>query len=88
MGQVSWEVAHTKIPYFLFSLVFGVTVVLTFLRNYSLIPVMGFLCCAYLLSESGQTNWERFLVWLVIGMVLYFSYGSSHSKLKRAEEQG
>jgi APA family basic amino acid/polyamine antiporter len=28
------------------------------------------------------TAWERFLLWLAIGLVLYFSYGFSHSKLR------
>jgi APA family basic amino acid/polyamine antiporter len=29
----------------------------------------------------GWTNWLRLLGWLVIGLVLYFSYGKHHSKL-------
>jgi APA family basic amino acid/polyamine antiporter len=71
-----------KVPYYFFALVFVVTAVLSFLKNFSLIPVLGFLCCAYLLCESGTTNWERFLIWLAIGLVLYFVYGARHSKLR------
>ena len=85
-GHVSWEVARTKIPYLLFGVVFAVTAVLSFLRNYSLIPVLGFLSCTYLLCESGVSNWERFLIWLVIGLIVYFLYGSRHSKLRKAAE--
>jgi hypothetical protein len=33
------------------------------------------------MSELGITNWARFGVWLVIGLLLYFSYGIFHSKL-------
>jgi APA family basic amino acid/polyamine antiporter len=29
----------------------------------------------------GWTNWMRLLVWLAIGLLLYFSYGRHHSKL-------
>jgi APA family basic amino acid/polyamine antiporter len=80
-GNVTWDVARQKVPFFLFGITFIVTTVLTFIKNYSIIPVLGFLCCAYLLSESGTTNWERFLIWLVIGLILYFAYGYKHSKL-------
>jgi len=35
------------------------------------------------MTELGITNWLRFLIWLVIGLTLYFSYGYYHSKLKK-----
>ncbi len=80
-GNVSWAVVRTKVPFFLFGFTFLITAVLSFLKNYSIIPVMGFLCCSYLLSESGTTNWERFLIWLVVGLLLYFVYGYKNSKI-------
>ncbi len=83
-GTVNWDLIRTRIPFFLFGITFVITTVLSFVKNYSLIPVLGFLCCTYLLSESGTTNWERFLIWLVIGLILYFVYGSKHSKLRRS----
>ncbi len=82
-GNVTWEVIRTKVPFFLFGITFLVTTILSFLKNFSIIPVLGFLCCTYLLSESGATNWERFLIWLVVGLALYFVYGYNHSKLGR-----
>ncbi|MBX2907802.1 MAG: amino acid permease [Taibaiella sp.] len=81
-GAGGWEVIRGKVPFWLFGGVFLVTAVMSYLRSYSLIPVLGFLSCAYLLSESGVSNWERFLIWLVIGLLVYFLYGSGHSKLK------
>lgn len=81
-----WECTREKIPFLAFGIIFLVMAVLSFLRSYSLIPVLGFLCCTYLLCESGTSNWERFLVWLVIGLVIYFLYSRRKSKLN-AERQ-
>jgi len=84
-GNMTWEVIRGKVPFWLFGITFLITSVLSFIRNYSLIPVLGFLSCAYLLSESGVTNWERFLIWLVVGLLVYFLYGSRNSKLLKSE---
>jgi APA family basic amino acid/polyamine antiporter len=40
--------------------------------------------CVYIMLGLPQSAWERFAIWLVIGLVLYFSYGYSHSRLRRA----
>jgi amino acid transporter len=82
-GAVTWDAISEKVPFWLFGITFAITTVLSFIRNYSLIPVLGFLCCAYLLSESGVTNWERFMIWLVIGLLVYFIYGAKNSRLKK-----
>ncbi len=77
-----WEVFRHKIPMFVF-LAFALMLgVLSFLKNLSLIPVLGLLTCGYLMTELGITNWTRFGVWLIIGLALYFLYGFKHSKLK------
>ena len=72
-----------KIPYFFFIILSTVLTVFCFLRRLSLIPVMGLLSCGYLMTTLGLTNWLRFGIWLIIGLVLYFLYGYSHSKLNR-----
>lgn len=85
-GEVTWEAISSRVPFWAFGIVFVVTAVLSFLRNYSLIPVLGFLSCAYLLCESGVSNWERFLIWLVLGLLVYFLYGRKHSRLLKQQE--
>lgn len=55
--------------------------VLTFIRNFSLIPIMGVLFCSYLLIEIPAVSWVYFLVWLAVGLAIYFTYGYWKSKL-------
>lgn len=71
-----------KILNWLFVFVFLFTSVLTFLNRWSLIPVLGFLSCCYLLSTLGIANWVRFIVWMLIGLFIYFIYSYNNSKLK------
>lgn len=47
-----------------------------------LFPVLGILSCAYLMLSLPVLTWVRFLVWLDIGMVIYWVYGRTHSPLR------
>jgi len=83
-NNASWEVFKHKLPIIGF-IVFALAItILGVLKNLSLIPVLGLLTNLYLMSELGITNWLRFLIWLVIGLMLYFTYGYKHSKLNKA----
>jgi basic amino acid/polyamine antiporter, APA family len=53
---------------------------------WSLIPVLALLTNLYLMSELGITNWMRFGIWLVAGLILYFSFGFKNSKLCQMEK--
>lgn len=55
--------------------------VLSFRHRISLIPSLGMLSCIYLMAELSVENWERFLIWLGIGLLIYFSYGYRNSRL-------
>ncbi|WP_140937539.1 amino acid permease [Sphingobacterium lumbrici] len=55
--------------------------IFSFKYNFSLLPVMGILINLYLMSELGASNWLIFIIWLIIGLVIYFMYGYRHSKL-------
>lgn len=68
-------------PMAIFWILAAVVAVLSFVKNFSLIPVLGFTSCFYLMAQESHTNWERFLIWLVIGLVVYFTYGYKNSKL-------
>ena len=45
------------------------------------VAVLGIIVCGAMIYGLGWTNWLRLGVWLVIGLVFYFSYGIKHSKL-------
>ncbi len=67
-----------------FWLTWGFLSINGFRFNYSLLPVLGILTNLYLMTELGATNWLMFLIWLMIGFVIYFFYGRKHSKLRKA----
>lgn len=79
--QVSGENIETALPMLVFFAVCAIMMVLSFVKEYSLIPVLGLVSCCYLLSGMAWTNWKWFFVWMVIGLVVYFSYGYRKSKL-------
>ena len=74
-----------NIPMIVFYLVWITIAIFSFIKNYSLIPVLGLLSCCYLLTGMGWTNWMMFGVWLVIGLVVYLAYGYRKSKLNVAK---
>jgi amino acid transporter len=80
----NWSEMRHKIPYIIFFMLCVAVAIGAFWKNFSLIPVLGLLSCSYLLCESGTTNWERFLVWLIVGFDVYAVYGLQHSKLNEA----
>ena len=57
--------------------------VLAYQKKYSLIPVLGIYTNLYLMTALGATNWLRFGIWLLLGLVVYFLYGRFNSKLRK-----
>ena len=47
-----------------------------------LIPLLGIAFNGYMMYKLGWINWARLLIWLAIGLVIYFVYGRHHSKLQ------
>jgi amino acid transporter len=76
-----WNLLEHKILMLGFILVSVMMAWLTYSRNLSLIPVLGLLINLYLMTELGVTNWARFLIWLFVGLIIYFAYGYQHSKI-------
>jgi amino acid transporter len=68
-----------------FILVGGAVALLTFRRRYSLIPVLGVLCCLYLMVEIPANSWLVFFGWMAAGLALYFAYGRRHSRIAASD---
>lgn len=75
------EAFATNISMLVFFVLCVVMAVLSFLKNLSLIPLLGLISCCYLLTGMAVSNWKWFGVWLLIGLVFYFMYGYKNSKL-------
>ncbi len=52
------------------------------------VSVLGIVVCGAMIYGLGWTNWLRLIVWLVIGMVIYFGYSRGHSRLQQGETAG
>jgi amino acid transporter len=72
-----------NLPMLAFFILTAVMVVMAFLKNLSLIPLLGLISCCYLLTGMAVSNWKWFGIWLVIGLVIYFAYGFKNSKLNK-----
>lgn len=79
-----WDIWKHNIPFYLFTIVAILLTIFSFLRKLSLIPVLGLLSCFYLMTEMGIKNWIVFAIWLLTGLVIYFSYSYRNSKLNAA----
>ncbi|HMD70873.1 MAG TPA: amino acid permease [Bryobacteraceae bacterium] len=49
-----------------------------------LVPVLGILFNGYMMYKLGWVNWARLFGWLLIGLVVYFTYGRHHSRVRQA----
>ncbi|MCB0512060.1 MAG: amino acid permease [Bacteroidetes bacterium] len=76
-----FSVWHHHIPIWIFWSIALVISVYTFVKKWSAIPILGFLSCSYLLSTLGVLNWLRFIVWMLVGLIIYLVYGYKKSKL-------
>jgi amino acid transporter len=79
--ETGWALFRHKIPMLCFNLVATLITILAGLKKLSLIPVLGLLSCFYLMTQLGITNWSRFVIWLIAGLIIYFFYGRKFSKL-------
>jgi basic amino acid/polyamine antiporter, APA family len=75
------DMALPNISLIIFWLSLIVMSVFSFIKKWSLIPLMGVATCLYLLTGMSKSNWIWFIGWLGLGLVVYFLYGFKKSKL-------
>jgi len=52
------------------------------------VPILGVLFNGYMMYKLGWVNWARLIIWLIIGLVVYFSYGQKHSHVQALVANG
>lgn len=70
-----------KIPMYIFLIVLLGLTVWSWRQNLSLIPLLGLVCCLYMMAELSVWNWIYFSIWLLLGLIIYFSFSRKNSKL-------
>jgi len=75
-----------KIPMWIFLFVLVGLTIWAFRKNLSLIPLLGLICCLYMMAELSVWNWIYFTIWLLIGLFIYFTYSRKNSKLNFVEK--
>jgi APA family basic amino acid/polyamine antiporter len=53
-----------------------------------LVPILGVVSNGYMMYKLGWVNWARLIIWLFIGLVVYFTYGSKHSRVQAMSAGG
>jgi amino acid transporter len=79
--------SHQEILFVLFIIISAILSVFSFTRNYSLIPVLGVMCCMYLMIEIPAKSWLVFFGWMAAGLMVYFLYGNRKSRLVKGNER-
>jgi len=48
-----------------------------------LVPILGIVTCSYMMYALPFDTWMRLIIWMVLGIVVYFYYGSKHSIIRK-----
>ncbi len=52
------------------------------------LPILAAVVCFYLMLNLSVETWLRFLIWMVLGFLIYFGYSRSHSRLAVGDRHG
>lgn len=79
--ETGWSLFKHKIPIWIFLLSLFSFGVWSWKQNLSLIPLLGLVCCLYMMAELSIWNWIYFTCWLLIGLIIYFGFSRKNSLL-------
>lgn len=74
---------YQEILYLVFVFILIIVSIFSFIRKYSTIPIVGAMCCLYLMIEIPPVSWLWFFIWMTIGLFLYTIYGRKNSLLAK-----
>jgi APA family basic amino acid/polyamine antiporter len=80
-----WNLFKHKIPTWIFLITTLCLTFVSFRKNLSLIPLLGLISCLYMMSELGVNNWKNFTGWLLLGLIIYFTFSYKNSKLNKIQ---
>lgn len=72
---------YQEVLFLVFVVILVLVAVLSYLKSFSIIPIIGALCCLYLMIEIPPLSWLWFFIWMGIGLVIYSFYGRRKSLL-------
>ncbi|HEY0996397.1 MAG TPA: amino acid permease [Gemmatimonadaceae bacterium] len=52
-----------------------------------LVPILGILICGYMMVGLPKDTWIRLIVWMFLGLMIYFAYGMRHSRIGSGQGQ-
>ena len=82
---INFTFDRDDLPLFLFISAAVILTLMGIVQKLSLIPILGLLSSLFLMVHLGFTNWMRFVVWLLLGMIIYILYSRKHSHLRHPE---
>jgi len=79
--EAGFQLFKHKIPMWIFLISLVFLSAWAYRQNLSLIPLLGLICCLYMMAQLSVWNWIYFTIWLLIGLVIYFGFSRKNSKL-------
>ena len=82
-----WHLFKSEFPVILFIISAIILTGISIWKQMTLIPVISLLTNFYLMAQLGITNWMRFFIWLVIGLIIFFTFSRKHSVISMKNEE-
>lgn len=79
--ESGFDLFKHKLPMYIFFISLIFLSVWAYRQNLSLIPLLGLICCLYMMAQLSVWNWIYFSIWLLIGLLIYFGFSRKNSKL-------
>ncbi|AWH85801.1 amino acid permease [Flavobacterium album] len=83
--ESGFDLFKHKIPMYIFLITLVLLAIWAFRKNLSLIPLLGLICCLYMMAQLSVWNWIYFTAWLLIGLSIYFGFSRKNSKLNQVK---